>query len=243
LVLVLGLAGGCGDASETGLLIEANRRPSSGCGLTVSDGREVIGSGTFDLVLGDRSAYILTPFVLNELGESVTLERVHIEATELRDPDEVRLSFVCAGGEVCEHWIEELCTGGECPTIAPGERESFEVPALSPFITRYYQSGLDLAIMEGRVPPEYRLRVQLVLETSTGAMSDPFFYELTICLGCLVEYPPGTDDPRLPGPDCCGAAAPLPEACYPGQDEAILCRDCIRTVPEICNFGRFSCDF
>jgi hypothetical protein len=236
------LSGACGDSSETGLFIEGNRKPTASCGLPVSDGRRAIDHGLFDLVLGDRSSYVLTPIVTNELDTAVTFEKVHIEASEIRETGDARLSFICAGGLVCDHWVEELCTGSDCPTIAPGESASFEIPALSSFITRYYQSGLDLAISEGRVPPQYEVRSTMVLETSDGVMSDPFSFELTICLGCLVEYPAETDDPRIPGQDCCGGGPPASDACYPGQDDMIDCRECIRTVPEICNFGLLSCN-
>ncbi len=126
-----------------------------------------------------------------------------------------------------------------------GSTASFDVPALPRAVTGYFQSMMDQAVSIGRRPPEFFLTttVQLIGDAGGREIIGPEYrYDIQLCLGCLVEFPAGTDDPALPGPDCCGGGTATP-SCYSGQDEAIDCRLCITTLPEICNMGRTTCRF
>jgi hypothetical protein len=78
--------------------------------------------------------------------------------------------------------------------------------------------------------------MRLVGTADGGAeiLSPPFTYPLRVCLGCLVEFPDGSDSGSVPGPDCC-AGAPTSRACLPGQDDPIDCRSCVMSAPEVCN--------
>lgn len=225
------------------LAIVQSQAPAAGtCALSPGVTRERIREGTFDLALGDRSSYTLTPVVRNRRADEVVVATARVEVYEEHGSDSVRLHAACGQPEDCSSWDLDLCEGG-CPVVPAGDTASFEVPILPRLVTWYYQSMIDDAVRSGRVPPEFRLRSSVTLVGSAGGrevVSPPFAFVTTLCLGCLVAFPDGSDAPELPGPDCCGAGAPA-RSCYPGQDAPIDCRDCIRTLPEICNFGRTSC--
>ena len=228
------------------LAIERNQRPDPGtCALSAAAAGDPIDDATFDLVLGDRSSYVLTPVVRNHTEEPVVVRtatvtlRWHVEGA-LRP-----LSIVCEGGERCSEWTLPLCSfAGDCPTIPAGGAASFEVPVLPAPVTRYFLGELDAAVAEGRTPPEYRTipSVRLSGEGASGEAyaSPPFELDLRVCLGCLVTFPDAADLPGLPGEDCCGPGLP-PTTCLPGQDDPIDCRACRAIVPEICNFGILTC--
>jgi len=232
---------GCGSSPDLEIL--ANQRPDDRCDLLQDPTGSVIRQGTFDISIGDRSSYLMTPVVRNHTSRTVEVQTVHIEVYEQTDAGPVRLRIRCDLGASCEEWDLDLCDPGPCPTVPAGDTASFEVPILPRLVTGFYQTQLDGAVMEGRVPPEFDLTSEVTLLGTSGSAdveSNTFDMKVHLCLGCLVEFPPGSDSPSIPGPDCCGRGAPLP-ACYPGQDDPIDCRRCIMTSPEICNFGKLSC--
>lgn len=230
--------------SSPPLEVRRNQRPSDGtCELRQEPTGQSLTSGTFDLALGDRASYLLTPVVENHEGEALTVRAVRIQVHRDTPEGRQRVRIRCEGDVACEEWEEDLCALGECPRIAAGSTASFEVPALPRDVTGYYQGEMDFAVSEGRAPPEYSLvaELRLVADGASGTVeSDGFSYPIRLCLGCLVEYPPGSDSPALAGPDCCGDA-PSEPACQPGQDGPISCADCRVSSPEICNFGRLTC--
>lgn len=241
-LVLAALALGCGADEEGELVIAANQAPTATCELSQSGGAPRIGSGIFDLVIGDRSSYVLTPLVRNNGGEDITITTARIEAYEERDGASYRLNFACHLPDGCDEWDIEVCAAG-CPRVPAGGTASFEVQALPRVVTGYYQIMMDAAVREGRRPSEHDIRSVVRLVGNAGArevISDPFDFITHLCLGCLVTFPPGSDSPGIPGEDCCGAGVPE-ESCYPGQDEPVDCRLCTRTSPEVCNFGRTSC--
>lgn len=240
--LVLLLAG----CEQGGLVVLGNQRPLRGsCELSQTATGDLVPTGTFDLVLGDRSSYLLTPLVRNGLGSAVAIARAHVSIDWEVDGALVPFILGSTGtGTVYREWDVELdaCLV-ECPVVPASGTASFEVPVLPRAVTQFLATSMDEAVLDGRAPPEYRLVVNAVLVGTSGGAevrSAPFEVEVRLCLGCLVTFPPETDSPSVAGPDCCGAGAPEP-SCLPGQDDAVDCRDCIRTLPEICNFGRLSC--
>lgn len=240
LVVLLLIASAC-DAAP--LAVAHNQRPGLGCRLGV-EGAGGTTSGTFDLVIGDRDTYVLTPLVENGTAEAVEIVSAHVELDWELEGDLVRLRIVCPGGGLCDEWELETCAGGSCPVLAARGGTVIEVPALPRSVTAYFLGLMDAAVAEGRAPPELRVVSRVVLRGRTASGRDvesgEYAHDLRVCLGCLVEFPPGSDSPLIDGPDCCASGEPLP-ACYPGQDDPVDCRRCIRTVPEICNFGRLGC--
>lgn len=213
------------------------------CELSQSESADGRTSGTFDLVIGDRDSYVLTPLVRNHTGTPITITNANVTLEWEMDGRLVSLAIVCPEG-LCRDWDLEVCDGGVCPVVPAGGSASFPVSALPRVVTAYFQSLMDGAVAAGRVPPEFRVVSHIVLEGTTSEglsiASEEYEHELRVCLGCLVEFPPGSDSPDIEGPDCCGGGEPLP-ACLPGQDDPVDCRRCVRTLPEICNFGRLSC--
>jgi hypothetical protein len=243
MVVVCVLVGACAtDPPE--LEIAANQAPvEDTCELSQVRTGRAIPSGTFDLAIGDRSSYVLTPLVRNNGTSDLTIRTARLEAYEEVAEGSIRLNFACEVPEGCQEWDIDLCAGGACPVIEPGGTASFEVQALPRVVTGYYQLMMDAAVRSGRVPPEFELRsvVRLIAgDVEREVVSAAFSFGIRLCLGCLVEFPEGTDSPGLPEPDCCGPGTPV-TTCYPGQDGPIDCRSCLRTLPEICNFGRVSC--
>ena len=241
LLLVLGVLG-C-DGSPLDVVHHQPPDPAT-CMLSQGPSGRQASSGTFDLVVGERDSYTLTPLVVSHVDQTVTLTSAHVELEWEVNGALTALSIVCAEG-LCREWDLPLCApGGACPVMLPGRSASFEVPALPRVVTAYFQGLMDGAVAEGRVPPEFRVVSRVVLEGTladgTAVSSDEHEHEIRLCLGCLVTFPPGSDSPLVDGPDCCGAGAPLP-ACFPGQDDPIDCRRCARSFPELCNFGRLSC--
>lgn len=207
------------------------------CSLSAGGDAAVLPAGVFDLALGERASYVLTPLVANPGPDPTTVTSARIRVL---NESGVPYVFDCTDPEGCGEW--ELDVEGE---IAAGENGTFEVRVLPRVFTGFVQSQLDADVREGRAPESFRVQAEVqLIGRSAGevVVGPPFLYEIEVCLGCLVEFPPGSDDPALPGPDCCGAGRSEP-ACYSGQDTAIDCRDCLRTLPEICNFGRTTCDF
>lgn len=243
LSFVLGAAS-CGGDELAAFEILHNQEPTAGrCDLATVDTEARIGAGVFDVAIGDRSSYVLTPLVENRTSDAIVVDHALVQVWMLFDDELGPVNIVCDRGELCSEWEIPLCEGSGCPVLPARETTSFEVPVLPRLVAAWIVRELDIALRAGRAPPTFELsmRVQLVGDRDGEQVISPVFdYPLDICLGCLVTFPLGTDSPAVPGPDCCGGGFPEP-ACYPGQDEGIDCRRCLRTSPEICNFGRFSC--
>ena len=222
-----------------------NQAPGAACGLVATPTGIARSQGTFDVVLGNRASYILTPVVENNTDERLTLTRARLSVLQEDVPGVVtQVRIRCSGDdEPCAEWEVDLCEDRPCQEVSAGASASLEVPALPRDVTGYFAGVMDGAVREGRVPPEFKLTAEVVLIGEAGANtyeSELFRYPITMCLGCLVQFNPAADSAALPGPDCCGARTVEP-SCYPGQDEPIDCRDCIVSSPEVCNYGRLSC--
>ncbi|MEO0322986.1 MAG: hypothetical protein AAF447_08510 [Myxococcota bacterium] len=182
---------------------------------------------------------MLTPLVANTGPEEVVVTGARVRVL---DENNIFLVFNCTDDEGCGTW--DLDVRGDV-VIAAGGTGSFEVDVLPRVVTSFFLGQMDADVQAGRTPRRQGLTVQVeLLGRSDGEqiLGPPFLYPLELCLGCLVDFPEGTDDPSLPGQDCCGAG--LPElSCLSGQEDPVDCRACIGTLPEICNFGRFSCRF
>jgi hypothetical protein len=236
------LLAACGE--EVPFEISHNQAPSASCGLSDRDTGDEIRAGTFDISIGDRSSYVLTPLVHNRTSSSIEITSARIFVYEETAAGPIQVRILCEGGDICDQWDIDPCTGGACPTVPAEGTASFELSILPRLVTGYYQSRLDQAVVEGRVPPEFRLTSTIELIGTTGGAAEitsaPFSYTMRFCLGCLVEFPPASDSPAITGQDCCALGGPTP-SCYPGQDAPIDCRLCTMTSPVICNFGRTSC--
>jgi hypothetical protein len=240
LFVFLALAG-CGG---TELDIQQNQVPARPlCELPLAPTPTTITSGTFDLAIGDRSSYLLAPLVENRTGSAITVDTVRVTLTWENDGVTQPLAIRCDGGETCSEWELDACEDG-CPVVPANGAAAFTVPIIPRVVTAYFRDQLDRAVREGRVPPEFTVTPTAIIEGTSEdgslAISEEYTMPVRICLGCLVEFPPDSDSPAIAGPDCCGTA-PAQSSCLLGQDGPIDCRHCIRTLPEICNFGRLSC--
>lgn len=205
---------------------------------------ERVDRGVFDLVLGDRSSYLLTPRVRNESAQALALTGAAVELEWVMDGETLPVSIRCEGGETCDRWEILPCEDVTCPTLEPTRSAVLELAILPRALSTYLLEMLDGAVAEGRAPPEFPLRAHLEvrgeLADGTPVTSAVFEFPLTVCLGCLVETPADADSPSVEGPDCCAGRAPAP-ACHEGQDAPIDCRRCAAFYPELCNYGRVSC--
>jgi len=238
---------GCDGEPPQELSITRSQQPEPDCTLSQTGARASIESGVFDLAIGDRAAYLMTPVVDNPGPEDIVVTTARVDVVQNTDEEIITLRFTCTDG-ACEEFDLPICDSVDdpaCPVVPARGRASFVAPILPRVVTGYFQGMMDAAVASGRIPPAFFLTatVQLVGYAGTREVVGPAFtYDIELCLGCLVEFPPGTDDPSLPGPDCCGAG-PAAETCFAGQDGPIDCRSCVTTLPEICNMGRTSCRF
>jgi len=223
-------------ASDPDLEIEYNQAPQTSCDLEGSGER--LAAGTFDFSVGAASSYVLTPVVRNRGGAEVTWDHVRVELF-LDAPDGISRFAEVVEGERREVWEIDLCGRGPCPTTRAVGTSTFEVPILPRSVASFYQDQLLAVLLSGRTPGVIDMIVRMHLVTDEGEETPQFEYPVTLCLGCLVTFPEGSDDPRRRGEDCC-AGTPR-TSCYPGQDEAVDCQVCRETTPEICNYGHFSC--
>jgi hypothetical protein len=237
----------CSSEKPVPLTVNRNQAPSADCTLDQLGGEPSIESGVFDLAIGDRAAYIMIPLVENPGAEDLIVTTARVDVVQNTDEGAITLRFTCTEGG-CDEWDLALCDGAldpTCPVVPARGRASFAAPVLPRVVTGYFQGQMDAAVREGRIPATFFLTTRVSLVGYAGereVIGPSFAYDIQLCLGCLVEFPPGTDDPSLPGIDCCGGGAPI-ESCYPGQDEPIDCRSCLSSLPEICNMGRTSCRF
>lgn len=231
-VFSLILLGACATATPDLEIIE-NQQPLEDCSLSDERTDRAIVAGTFDLAVGDRASYLLTPLVRNRTAAPLTVTTARVRTIE----SDGYLQFRC-GGESCSAWDLDLCADG-CPVIPAKSSASFEVPALERVVSGYFQNQMDAAVIEGRNPPEFDVEAEI--ELIAGDIVSPVFtFPIRLCLGCLVTFPIESDQASLPGPDCCGFSRG-DDGCYPGQDDTYSCRLCTFSVPEICNFGRRTC--
>lgn len=202
-----------------------------------------LGDGTFDLVIGDRDSYILTPRVANRSSAAITVDRADVRL-EWDDGSGLQpLTVRCEGGELCGNWEQLDCTPSTCPVLPAGSETQIELRTFPRVVTAFFLQRFEEAVIEGRAPPIYDMVAYVTLH-GTGAggetVSPEFAFPITLCLGCLVDFPPETDDPLVDGPDCC-AGEPPARVCLEGQDAPIDCRRCRSFYPELCNYGRPSC--
>lgn len=236
---------GTDDGPPANLEILANQKPNLDCTLS-SSATDAIESGTFDLVIGDRSSYVLTPLVANNTDFDITISAAHVFVNQ-RDGDRTTaLRVQCEGGRVCSEWELPVCEqDSACPVVPAHGTASFEVDILPRVLTTYFQGMMDSAAESGQTPPQFQLISLIELEgvTSRGAIlrSERFSFPVRLCLGCLVAFPVESDDPQVSGEDCCGEGGELQPSCYPAQDEPVDCRECTRTSPFVCNFGLPAC--
>ncbi len=199
--------------------------------------------GTFDLVIGDRDSYLLTPRVANRTGSLLTIEAADVSFEWDQGSGPGPLSVRCEGGEVCSVWEQLGCDGVGCPVVPARDEGRIAIRVMPRVVTTFLLQRFEEAVIEGRAPPIYDLIATVTLRgVSAGepVVTPPFEFPIQVCLGCLVEFPEGTDDPAIPGPDCCAGGVSLP-TCLEGQDAPIDCRRCRGIYPELCNFGRPSC--
>ncbi len=221
-------------AGSPELLIVSNQRPLDTCRLSQDRG-EAIDHGVFDLAIGDRDSYVLTPLVRNTTSADLDVVAVRLRAFESGEI----LQFACTEGS-CNTWDIDMCEDG-CPRVPANDTASFEVPALARVVSGYYLGQMDAAVLDGRRPPEFEIEAEVTLLTSDLIASEPFRFPIRMCLGCLVTFPEESDSAARPGQDCCGFHRDE-DSCFPGQDEGYSCRLCYQSVPEICNFGWLTCD-
>lgn len=119
---------------------------------------------------------------------------------------------------------QELAISG---TLEPGGGSVVEFDAITQGLGE--QLAAQLTSRDQRLP--VRVNVQFVGQSTSGAEveSNVFTYPLTICRGCLLNFPADAVNP-LDEPPNCGAevtdSTTVPEPCRAGQDEAFDCRIC-----------------
>lgn len=221
------LAMGCG-GSDASIVVLGNVRADGACDYSSSATATMLSVGYLDLAF-ER------PYVAHVLLEN-------------RGSDEV----VVDGG-YRNVWREpahsEVITGRGTPardglmidgaTIEGGARALVEVDVLGPARVRFRRDIEDL-VAHGGAPVDADTTTVITFEGDAGGdliRSEPWTFGITVGLGKLVDFPPGTDGGALAGQDCCLSVAST--SCTPGQDDQRgSCSECAGCWPEVCNFSQ-----
>jgi hypothetical protein len=115
-------------------------------------------------------------------------------------------------------------------TLDPNGNVVTHLRVINSALVSQLRASPQLAERSASVPVTVEVRLEGESTSGTGVESNVFTYPLSLCRGCLLQFPAAADDPDVPGFDCLagfGEGAPsLDAACYPGQDSPLDCRLC-----------------
>ncbi len=186
-----------------------------------------LSSGVMDVALAERYAPVI--LIGNQLvprGDNANLRvetnRFIIQGTIVRITD-------AQGGQIASYTIQG---GGEVDPAVGG------TPGYATFAPQIIDSATS-ALLRNKIfnnqrgPTKRLITFFKVFGATTGGVSlesMEFEYPVETCWGCLVTFPPGSDDPaQLPRPNCkagAGTSSTIIVPCSSGVDQAIDCRLC-----------------
>jgi hypothetical protein len=224
-------ASGCAD-NESSLFVRAVMvvEPPD-CTVSADPSSTVLGSGTMDVALTDT--YRAALLVGNQLVNRGSRDQLRTETSRisLRGAE---VHVESAGGTELDAFTVDGSGFVDPGTSAdPGYGLMF-VPLIPPSTASSLINAADTYV--GRV---VTVRVKVFGRTLGGTEieSNELYFTISICSGCLVSYPLSADNQTTPGVYDCwvdpsqtsSGASTLP--CWPGQDFAIECTDCMALYP------------
>jgi hypothetical protein len=225
MVAALGL--GCAGSDAT-LVVIGNVRPDAVCSYSTLPAAPTYAVGVVDLAF--ERQYIAHVLIHNTGSDEVEVNGGWRNVW--REPSHA--AVISGKGDPAR--------GGLIPssrTIEGGGRAIVEVDVLGAAQIRF-RRDFEADLQQGEAPRPIESSTIITFEGDAGGeqiTSEPWTYGLTVTLGQLVDAPPGSDNPNLPGQDCCLAVAST--SCEPGQnDQRGSCSECAGCWPEVCNFSQ-----
>ncbi len=219
--------GGGADATNSSVRIAGLRAvDASSCEFRVTG--SPVDTPRFDFVVAD--GYRAGLLVQNGSADDVEFDAADVT---IRDGRSILVETMLA---------RDAGEGGRGAVVPSGGTTAIGVDVIPPAIAAGFFRLFTRTLQDGGFPRPRRLQVRVVLrrEDRPAIRTEPYDFDVDVCLGCLVVFPDGSDAPELDGEDCC-AGATAPSACLPGQDADVDCRACRETFPELCNHGVRAC--
>ncbi len=209
---------------------------TSGCIYTSDPTQPILSQGTLDVGLSDE--YLAPMLIGNQIATqtSQTLQRTETSRVEIQGAI-VRITDA-VGNQLASYTTLTSTTVGPGSGTQPGYEPIF-VTVLDPATA---------TSLGGSLAPGASHRVitytRVFGQTLGGehVESNEFEYPITVCYGCLVQFPPANVNPLDPQPNCNGAGAAGGGAasaapCFFGQDQPVDCSLCAYSNPAVCNPG------
>jgi hypothetical protein len=213
---------GCAD-NESSLFIEGVLSlPSSDCVARPDAEAEFLPQGVLDLEFASR--YAAAVQVGNQMTEQGNREKLRTETSRLHLEGVTGTVFDV---DQSEHAFDALATGFVHPAAGT-------TPGVSAMFVQLVNDETIAALSgEGQIVVRFR-----VFGTTLGGQeieSGDFDYPISVCRGCLIQYPVEADDVATAGYQCSLSAESEQGSriCFRGQDQPFPCTECA-AVPGIC---------
>ena len=252
---VLMSAAGCVDNTVSVYVRQVQSPTVAGtmCTVTNDPTSARINEGTLDVAL--RDSYTLSPLLANQLITRANMEQLRAETTALNIQGFVielhegspEGGLVGPPFSVYQNVVVPAAIAAGTPGFAVAQIQVIPPPigqALRAAVCRIDRTGVTSDCPVPRVVSANR-RI-LVKMTAFGESlgqnsveSTPFYFPVTVCCGCLIQFPLDADAPESMtsgvGPDCNNGMPVIgPATCAPGQDFPVDCRMCSSATPEFC---------
>ncbi len=258
---VLTSAVGCVDNTVSVYIRQVQSPTVSGttCTVTNDPTGTHINEGTLDVALTD--SYVLSPLIANQMITRASMEQLRAETTTLNIQGFVielhegspEGAIVGQPFSVYQNVIVPSALAAGTPGYAVAS-----IQVIPPQIGQALRTAVCRIDRRGVTPDcpvplvasvDRRILVKMTaFGESLGqnsVESTPFFFPVTVCCGCLIQFPLESDAPETMtsgvGPDCNNGMPIIgPSTCAPGQDFPVDCRMCSSANPEFCQPRGFS---
>ena len=215
---------GCADNESTLFIEGVLALPSSDCVARPDADAEFISRGVLDVYFA--AGYVAAVQVGNQLTQQGNREKLRTETSRIHLEGAKGTVFDVNGGE---HEFEAIATGFVHP--AAGTE-----PGLSAIFVNLVNTET-MGALQGTGSGDMAVRFRIFGTTLGGQdiESGEYDYPITVCNGCLVDYPAEALDPASPpNTYLCGASGDSAQGekiCFYGQDQRFSCSDCAGVDP------------
>jgi hypothetical protein len=207
--------------------------PGSQCLFTTDPTQPYVSAGVLDV--GLRTAYFAEFLVGNQIVSQASATAPQTETSYVQFSGAV-VKVTDTADNTLAYYTEMVGAAALAP--AQGTTPSFEPigvtivdeASIASYIQALEPGGMD-----------YGGTVQLITHTyffgqtlgGESVQTNVFTYPVTLCYGCLVSYSASDVNPNAPLPNCLNATSSnsastaLPGPCFPGEDDAIDCSQCL----------------
>jgi len=207
--------------------------PGSQCLFTTDPTQPYISAGVLDV--GFRNTYFAEFLVGNQIVSQASTTAPQTETSYVQFTGAV-VKITDTAGKTLANYTEMVGAAALAP--AQGTTPSFEPIG----VTIVDEAAVD-SFIPGLEPggTDYGGTVQLITQTyffgqtlgGESVQTNVFAFPVTVCYGCLVGYSAADVNPNAPLPNCLNATSSsststaLPGPCFPGEDDAIDCSQCL----------------